>query len=223
MKPTNVYVFTDESKSVIKVGITRNNVKDRLYTVNNEQDFYNFHLVFSREFSAKSARKCESKLLGVLRSMCYGVEEAFAGSTECFTTTLGYSGLLLLVKQIIYDFVNEDDSVYSSNNCSNYVLVVDSPLLSCVGAKNNTTGKIEMLALNDKAVYSFIEDVQECTQLQISEAFGISTKTVERSLQRLKSCGMLSVKKERTHRNVFAKNLYTPTHDFTLLYRKSEC
>jgi len=222
MKPTNVYVFTDESKSVIKVGITRNNVKDRLYTVNNEQDFYNFHLAFSREFSAKSARKCESKLLGVLRSMCDGVEESFAGSTECFTTMLGYSGLLLLVKQVIYDFVNEDDDdAYSKNNCSNYVLVVDSPLLSCVGVKNNTTSKIEMLALNDKAVYTFIEDVPECTQLQISEAFGISTKTVERSLQKLQSCGMLSVKKERIHKNVFAKNVYTPIQDFTLLYKES--
>ena len=79
------YLYVFAAEGVVKIGITKQNYKNRLNSVRSSSG-YDFKLVKLFESTGVKVMSEEKNLLSVFRSMFCGVGMVFDGSTECFAT-----------------------------------------------------------------------------------------------------------------------------------------
>lgn len=107
-----VYVGVDEANLTIKVGITKQTVKQRLSTHNGSQDNFYFEEHFSKSFTEGAARLCEKQLLKALRKKYDHVEGYASGRTETFELGENFEEGLSFAVNFVKEFEETDKEAY---------------------------------------------------------------------------------------------------------------
>ena len=107
-----VYVGVDKENLTIKVGITKQTVKQRLANQNVSQDNFYFEEHFSRDFTEEAARFCEKQLLKALRKKYDHVEGYAVGRTETFELGEHFDEGLKFAVNFVKQFEETDKEAY---------------------------------------------------------------------------------------------------------------
>lgn len=107
-----VYVVVDEANLTIKVGVTKQTVKQRLANHNSSQDNFYFDEYFSKEFTEGAARLCEKQLLKLLRKKYDHVEGYASGRTETFELGDAFQEGLAFAVNFVKEFEETDKEAY---------------------------------------------------------------------------------------------------------------
>ena len=192
-----VYILCDYEKSVIKVGITRSDVYNRLYQINQQQRLYKFVVYGAKHFKSSAAYSLEGKLLSYLSCNYSGVPYHFGGSTECF----------------IVDKIDETCEILWKH-IDNYMPEEDAIPVKLERVVNDLQLSFEELnlysgmSLTDFIIISVIKQYGSLSQQQIADDLNISSKTVERSIKALVAKSIIKVEKEKIKGTVYS-NKYT--------------
>lgn len=179
-----VYILSDEENSVVKVGITSRKVFERVKDINSEQKRYNFVVFGAKSFQTHLARDIEKKLLSVVSNIGEPLEFYFGGCTECFVVP-DVNAAESILWNLLDSYVTEDVVVKTTDEVKRTIdkVYVDLAVLD----------KFPSMSLTDLLVMSTIALDQTMLVPEIAKNLNIAGKTVERSVKKLCSLGLLEV------------------------------
>lgn len=217
MKKATVYIFADGNNSIIKVGVTRLDVKFRISTLKSASQFIDFECVYQREFDSSTAYKVEKVLLKELFMFGSPLSQRFDGSTECALVNDKFANCVWHLVSKLESIHYEPTVQVTPENVVGDIVIPSWLVETQFVAKNKQQETPLMLTLADKMVYCAATSACEISQKDLASSLRVSISLVEKSVRRLVDSGMLEVRRFKSGSGCIKSNAYYAKEDFIIL------
>lgn len=208
-----VYILACLDNNIVKVGVTRNDIKFRLGNLRRECQELNFSCFYEKPFESETAYKVEKEMLKILKTMGSPLDQKFNGSGECVAVDCPISTVSVLIRNL--EGFEDEQTVVPLNNAVGD-LTIPAWLLQAKCVKHKETDKEPIvLTLTDKLIYAALVQSGNIQQKELADSLRVSVSVVEKCVRRLTENGLISVTKEKVL-GFIANNSYTAIWDFTI-------
>lgn len=208
-----VYILACLDNNIVKVGVTRKDIKFRIDSLHRECRELNFSCFYEKSFESGTAYKVEKEMLKVLKTMGSPIDYKFDGSGECVVVDCPVSTVSVLIRNL--EGFDDEATVAPLNNTVGD-LTIPAWLLQAKCVKHRDSDKEPIvLTLTDKLLYAALVQSGSIQQKELADSLRVSVSVVEKCVRRLTENGLISVTKKKVL-GFIANNYYAAIWDFTI-------
>lgn len=208
-----VYILACIEKNVVKVGVTRNDIKFRINNLHRECRELNFSCFYEKPFESNTAYKIEKEMLKVLKTMGSPIDYKFDGSGECVAVDCVSHVVDVLINHL-EGFIDEPAIAPLDNTVGDLTIPAWLLQVKCVKHKDKDNEPI-VLTLSDKLIYAALVQAKDIQQKEIADSLRVSVSVVEKCVRRLAENGLISVNRVKVL-GFITSNSYSAASDFVI-------